>query len=74
MNKLKIIHWNCFKMTVSRLFDLEYFLDKNNPDIMSLNELKFNETQANLYLRFPNFSVYYKPRKINPELGGGVAL
>ena len=51
MSSLKIMHWNCFKLSSSRLVEFEQFLIKNRPDIVSLQEIKFNQSQANLTLR-----------------------
>ena len=74
MHYLKIIHWNCFKMTESRLVALDFFLSETKPDIMCLNEVKYNQEEANLFLRFNYYYVYYKPRTLNPSDGGGVAI
>ena len=41
---------------------------------MSIQEAKLNQEQSNLLLRFDGYSVHYKPRKTNPEYGGGVAI
>ena len=45
-----------------------------NPDIVSIQELKLNQEQANLYLDFEGYTAHYKPRRINPTKGGGVAV
>ena len=74
MQYLKIIHWNCFKMTQSRLIELTNFLSETKPDIMCLNEVKYSHEEANLFLRFDSYYVYYKPRIKNPSDGGGVAI
>jgi len=74
MNQLKVAHWNCFKLTQSRQFELKNFLNIFKPDIISLQELKLNEEEARLCLRIVGYSVYIKPRKVNPEHGGGVAV
>ena len=73
-NELKIVHWNCFSMTKTRLVELQLFLEEFQPDIMSIQELKLNQNERNLFLRFEGFIVYYKPRFANPDHGGGVAI
>ena len=71
---LKVIHWNCFKMTQNRCKELEQFINDNQPDIISLNEVKMNKEEANQFLNINNYSTYYKPRNKNSNYGGGVAL
>ena len=74
LNSLKIVHWNSFKMTISKCEELNEFIKKNNPDIMSLNEVKMNHEEANYYLNFNNYKTFHKPREKNSRYGGGVAL
>ena len=50
------------------------FLEEIKPDIMSIQEVKLTQEEVNLRIRFNGYSVYYKPRKINPNFGGGVLL
>ena len=57
-------------MTQARIFELKLFLEEFQPDIMSIQEVKLNQEQANLFLRFDGYNVHYKPRKLNPEYGG----
>ena len=71
---LEIIHWNCFKLTETRIFEFKLFLDEFKPDIVSLQEIKLDEEEGNLKMRFDSYSVYYRPRKINPNWGGGVGF
>ena len=73
-HELKIVQWNCFKMTADRLVELKLFLEEFDPDIVSIQELKLNQEQANLYLSFDGYTVRYKPRKNNPTYGGGVVV
>ena len=61
-------------MTAARIFELKLFLEEFQPDIMSIQEVKLNQEQSNLSLRFEGYSVHYKPRLVNPEYGGGVAI
>ena len=49
-------------------------MEEFDPDIVSIQELKLNQEQANLYLSFDGYIVHYKPRKINPTNGWGVAV
>ena len=71
---MKIIQWNCFKMTQSRLVEFKIFLDSFKPDIVSIQEIKMNQEEANFFLRFDGYVVYYKSRDKNPEFGGGSAI
>jgi hypothetical protein len=73
-HELCIIQWNCFKLTDSRIIELRLFLEEFKPDVMSIQEIKMNQEQANLKIRFDGYSTLYKPRKANPEMGGGVVL
>ena len=43
-------------------------------DIVSIQEVKMNKEQANVFLSFDGFSTYYKPRKNNPEYWERVAI
>jgi len=61
-------------MTISKCEELNEFIKKNNPDIISLNEVKMNQEESNYYLNFNNYKTYYKPRVKNSRFGGGVAL
>ena len=74
MNNLKIVHWNCFKLTQSRCFELVNFLNIFKPDIISLQELKLTEEEARLCLRIDGYCEYINARNVNPEHGGGVAV
>jgi len=70
MNKLKVAHWKCFKLTQSRHFEFENFLNIFKPDIISIQ----NEEEARLLLRFDGYSAHIKTRNLNPDHGGGVAI
>ena len=61
-------------MTADRLVKLKHFLKEFYPDIVSIQELKLNQEQVNLYLNFDGYTVQYKPRKLNPTKGGSVAV
>ena len=73
---LKIVDWNCFKMTEARIFEFKLYLAEFEPDIVSLQEIKLDEEEeeGNLKLRFDCYSIYYSLRKINPSCGGGVGF
>ena len=73
-HELKIVHWNCFKMTQTRLFEFELFLREIQPDIVSIQEVKMNREQANLFLGFDGFITYYKPRENKAEFCCGNAI
>ncbi len=53
--ELKIIHWNCFKMTKTRLYEFKLFLELFQPDIISVQEIKMDQEQSNLFLRFDGY-------------------
>jgi exonuclease III len=73
--ELKIAQWNCFKMTQTRLHEFRLFLEQFQPDIVSIQEIKMNKEQANFFLRFDGYKVYYKPRITgDPECGGGTSV
>ena len=74
MFKLNIIHWNCFKFSVARLFEFQNFLTLYNPDIISIQELKLSEEEANYRLRFSGYDTLFKLRHSGPNFGGGVAI
>ena len=74
MFEINIIHWNCFKLTSSRLFELEVFINRFKPDIMSLQEIKLSSEDANYKLRFDGYSTYHRSRSKNSDKGGGVAV
>ena len=61
-------------MTEDRLIETELFLKEFQPDIMAIQELKFNRERANLGFRFRDYNAYYKPRPVNPDFGGGTLI
>ena len=73
-SKIKIIHWNCFKLNQNKCKEIEHFLNENSPDILCLNEVKLDQNKANYFLNFVNYITLYKPRPINSNYGGGVAM
>ena len=72
--QLKTVHWNCFKLSQQRQFELEHFLNNTKPDIMSLQEIKLDKEVANLRLNFRGYSTYIRTRESNSNKGGGVAI
>ena len=46
LHELKIVQWNCFKLTQARIFELGEFLKEFQPDIISIQEIKMNQEQA----------------------------
>ena len=76
MEKLAIYHFNCNSFR-NKKEELELFLGNIKPDILSLNELKMSQCEANYMLDFTGYYSFFKVRnesKSNPEKGGGVAL
>ena len=71
---LKVVHWNCYQLDKIKLNELKLFINEFKPDLISLQEVKLNQEQANLFLRFDSYSLYYKPRERNPHRGGGVTI
>ena len=74
MFQIKVAQWNCFKLTTVRIIELKNFLNIIKPDIISIQELKLGEEEANLRLRVNGYITYVKARKTNPNRGGGVAI
>ena len=72
--QLKTVHWNSFKLNEDRIFELSLFLKVFKPHLMSINEVKLSREKANLFLRFDEYNTIYKPRKENPNEGGGVCI
>ena len=73
-SKLKIVHWNCFKLTDSRLIEFEMFLKIFDPDIISIQEIKLNTNLANFKVRFNNYSTHLYTRDRGSDRGGGIAV
>ena len=61
-------------MTQARLFEFKLFLTEIQPDIVSIQWVKMNREQANLFLKFDGFITHYKPRENKAEFGGGNAI
>ncbi|RNA04460.1 hypothetical protein BpHYR1_054582, partial [Brachionus plicatilis] len=68
--RLVITHWNCLHLP-SRVHLLASFLAQKCPDIVLLNELKIDLSEANIYLDFHNYQFITKPHN---KYGGGVAI
>jgi exonuclease III len=66
---IRIIQWNCFKLTVPRVEELRLFL-KTQPEIMSIQETKLTDENANLRLRFSGYTMNHRQRAKNPSQGG----
>jgi exonuclease III len=74
LKDLKIIHWNCNSLG-NKIEEFKHFLSVNKPDIVSLNETKINEFNANfLFNSINNYKFVHKHRPSNKNGGGGVAL
>ena len=72
-SNFKMVHWNCFSLK-NKIRDLDLFLKKSKPDIVSLNEIKMSAENANFHLRFEGYSTHFKSRLKGGDAGGGVAL
>ena len=71
---MKVVQWNCNKMTVNRCEELNLLIKEIDPDIICLNEVKLDQHRANYQLSFENYETIYKPRLANSNHGGGVAI
>ena len=69
MFSLKIVHWNCFKLTVPRIEELNLFINDYKPDIISLQEIKISEELVNFRLRFKGYSTFHKVRTLTVGVG-----
>lgn len=70
--KLKFIHWNPNSIK-NKLEEFSDFLAKYQPDFVSLNETKLNQTNANKYLRINGYETVHKARN-DLNGAGGCAL
>ncbi|RNA11501.1 hypothetical protein BpHYR1_006125 [Brachionus plicatilis] len=68
--RLGITHWNCIHLP-SRVHLLANFLAQKCSDIVLLNELKIDLSEANIYLDFHCYQFITKPRN---KYGGGEAI
>lgn len=69
---IKLIHWNCNSIKGQKIEELKEFLMQAKPDIVSLNEIKCNKSNANaIFSDITNYNVIFKARS---NAGGGVAL
>ena len=74
MLSLNILQWNCFKFTEARMYEFQNFLNIFKPDIVSIQELKLCEEEANFRLRFRGYDTFHKVRPYGSNFGGGVAI
>ena len=71
---IKIALWNCNSIN-NKIEEFKLFLLKYKPDIISLNETKINEINANhLFNNIQNYTFIHKHRNNNKNGGGGVEL
>ena len=71
---MKVVQWNCNKMTVSRCEELNLLIKEIDPDIICLNEVKLDQHRANYQLSFENYETIYKPRPANSNQPTAVVL
>ena len=69
-NYIKVQQFNCNSIR-NKESEFREFLLKSKPDIISLNEIKCNEAEANYLLNINGYNVEYKCRNSS---GGGVAI
>ncbi|RNA18470.1 RNA-directed DNA polymerase from mobile element jockey-like [Brachionus plicatilis] len=67
---LKIVHWNCNSLSNKKEL-LELLINKYQPDIVMLNEIKLDKQKANSLL---NIRDYLSIHKFRISRGGGVAI
>ena len=65
-----IVHWNCFKLTSTRIEEVNFFLNYTKTDVLCLNEIKLNNFEVN-QIDFPGYSFLSKTRT---NSGGGVGI
>ena len=70
---INLIHWNCNSLN-NKIEEFKSFCFKFNPAIISLNETKMSEFNANYVLNIENYITIHKARNNNKNGAGGVAL
>ena len=66
---LTVLHWNCNSVGNKKYY-LESYLNRNETDIVLLNETKVNQTSANEKLFFNSYQTIHKSRTKNADYGG----
>ncbi len=74
MFQVKIVQWNCFKLSNEREMELKLFLKECSPDILSIQEIKLTDEKARILLNQKGYTAHIRSRKNNPSHGGGVAV
>ena len=72
-NSFDLIHWNCNSLKI-KIEEFKWFCLKFNPQIISLNETKMSEFNANYILNIDNYITIHKARSNAKNGAGGVAL
>jgi hypothetical protein len=70
IKQLKIMHYNCNSI-IRKVDLLDALIKKVKPDIISLNEIKCSEAEANNIFNFNNYMPFFKCRDSS---GGGVCI
>jgi exonuclease III len=68
------IHWNANSLNNKMQEFNSFILQKEEPDIVSINETKMSDFRANTILNFNNYNVIHKARYENKNGAGGVAI
>ena len=71
LKNLNIVHWNCNGL-VGKKEQFATYLELEKPHVVSLNEIKMNEQNANKVFNFSGYTAEFSCRK--KRGGGGVAL
>jgi exonuclease III len=72
-SKINLIHWNCNSIN-NKIEEFRSFCLLYKPHIISLNETKMCEFKADYLLKVDNYTTLHRPRSLNTNGGGGVAL
>ena len=72
-DNLKLIHWNWNSLN-NKIEEFKSFCLKFNPQVISLNETKMSEFNAQYILNINNYTTIHKARNYKKNGGGGVAL
>jgi hypothetical protein len=72
-NHLTLLHWNCNGI-FNKLEMFKVHIDRFKPHIISFNEIKLTEMEANKCLSFNGYSSIFKCREQLGSFGGGFAL
>ena len=72
-NNFNLIHWNPNSLN-NKIDEFKLFCNKYKPHIVSINETKMSDFNANHILDINNYTTIHKSRSVNINGAGGVAL